>query len=413
MIPQSAPGVGAPAGGGRSPFRSVAFRWFFAGRLVSLLGGSMAPVALAFAVLGVSGRAGDLGLVLAAHTVPLIAFVLLGGSVADRFSKGVVLWVSNLGAGLTQGVVAGLLILGHYDLVLVMVLEFCSGTLAAFTSPALRGVVPELVDKGSIQKANSLLSSARNGARVLGPTVAGVLVVTAGGGWAIAIDAVSFLIAALCMAKLDLPAKVAAGGGSVWTDLRDGWQVFRSTTWVWSVVGSFSLLNCIQVGVWSVLGPAIAMRTVGETSWGVVLSVEALGVLLMAVVMYRLVLRRLLAVGQVAVALTALPLIVLGVQGDVNWLVAAGFVAGLGSGLFGIAWDTSLQEHVPVEMLSRVASYDEFGSYVGIPVGQLAVVPLALAFGDAQVALVGGILFAVIALLPLATSSVRQLRHAS
>jgi Na+/melibiose symporter-like transporter len=174
MIPQSAPGVGAPAGGGRSPFRSVAFRWFFAGRLVSLLGGSMAPVALAFAVLGVSGRAGDLGLVLAAHTVPLIAFVLLGGSVADRFSKGVVLWVSNLGAGLTQGVVAGLLILGHYDLVLVMVLEFCSGTLAAFTSPALRGVVPELVDTGSIQKANSLLSSARNGARVLGPTVAGV-----------------------------------------------------------------------------------------------------------------------------------------------------------------------------------------------------------------------------------------------
>jgi MFS family permease len=394
-----------------NPLRQQSFRWFFVGRLVSLLGSSMTPVALAFAVLEASGRAGDLALVLAAHTIPLVGFVLVGGSVADRFARGTVLRWSNLGTAITQGSVAVLLISGNYNLTLIIILEFLNGALEAFTTPALRGIVPELVAKKDIQKANSLLSSARNATRILGPTAAGILVATIGGGWAIGIDALTFFAAALCMARLDLPAKMTTRATNMFADIRDGWNEFRSTTWVWTIVAGFAVMNCIQVGVWTVLAPAIALDTFGEAAWGAVLSVKAAGVLIMAAAMYRIVAKRLLLVGQIAIALTALPLIALGLQIGVPGLIVAAFIAGMGSGLFAVAWDTSIQEHVPNHMLSRIASYDDFGSYIAIPIGQLAVVPLAVAFGNAQVALVGGILYAVIALLPLATTAVRRLEH--
>jgi len=87
----------------------------------------------------------------------LIAFVLVGGSVADRYSRGTVLRVSNFGAGVTQGAVAYLLIPGNYRLWAVVVLAAANGALEAFTSPALRGIVPELVPGTAIRQANSLL----------------------------------------------------------------------------------------------------------------------------------------------------------------------------------------------------------------------------------------------------------------
>ncbi|MFD0327721.1 MFS transporter [Streptacidiphilus monticola] len=175
----------------------------------------MAPVALAFAVLDASGRPGDLGIVLAARMVPLLAFLLVGGATADRFSRRTVLIAANLGSGLTQGVVAALLLSGHYALGAVAALEFLNGSLAAFTTPALRGLVPELVPKDELRQANSLLASVSNAAKVFGPSVSGVLVAASGGGTAIAWDAASYLLAAACLTRLPrrVGASASAGAG--------------------------------------------------------------------------------------------------------------------------------------------------------------------------------------------------------
>jgi MFS family permease len=395
-----------------SPLRVPAFRWFFAGRLVSLLGSSMTSVALAFAVLDASGSAGDLGIVLGAHSVPLLTFLLLGGAVADRFSRSAVLVASHLGAGLTQGAMAALLISGRYDLGTVAALSALNGTLQAFTSPALRGIVPQLVKPAAIQRANSLLATTRNASRILGPSVAGVLVATVGGGWAVAADAASYLLAALCLARLRLPGRVATAPSTILADIRTGWHAFRGTTWLWTVTAAFSLTNVVQAGVWGVLGPTIARATFGEAPWGLVLSARAVGLLLMGLVMYRVVTTRLLRLGQLSAALIALPLVALGLGVPVPWLVGAAFVAGLGSAVVTIAWETSLQEHVPPHLLSRVSSYDDLGSFIGVPVGQVAIGPVAAALGDSRVVVVGGLACLVVTLLPLATRSVRNLPHA-
>ena len=119
-----------------SPLKHDDFRWFFSGQSVSLFGSAMVPVALAFAVLDASGSTSDLGVVLASRMIPLLAFLLIGGAVADRFSRRTVLVAANLGSGLTQGAVAAVLLTGHYNLGAVTALEFLNGVLAAFSTPA-------------------------------------------------------------------------------------------------------------------------------------------------------------------------------------------------------------------------------------------------------------------------------------
>jgi MFS family permease len=393
-----------------SPLRRTNFRWFFTGRLVSLLGSSMAPLALAFAVLDASHSPGDLGVVLATRMIPNLVFLLVGGAVADRFPRRTVLVAANLGAGLTQGSVAVILLTHHYALVAVAALEFGNGVLDAFTSPALRGVLPELVEPDGLQRANSLLDSTRNAIRIFGPSACGLLVVAIGPGAAIGFDALTYLLAAACLARLRLTAPIRAARSTVVADIRDGWSEFRSIRWVWLVSGTFCLLNLVQTGTWQILGPQL---TGTAALWGFVLSARAVGLLVMSALAYRLVVRHFVRVGLLGAALIGLPLIALGTRLGAPVLLGAAFVAGLGSAIMSIGWDTSLQEHVPAHVLSRVASYDDLLSYAAIPIGQLSVGPLAHAVGGFRVAAGAGVLYAIIALAPLAAREVRDLPRAT
>lgn len=401
----------SPATGSDSPFQRSVFRWFFAARTVSLLGSSMAPVALAFAILDQPDGADDLGIVLAANLVPLLVLMLVGGAVADRYPRRTVLLVSNLGAGLTQAAVAVILLTGNYNLVTVAALEFANGALAAFTRPALRGIVPELVPTVALQRANSLLAISRNITGIAGPTVSALLVAGFGGGLAIAVDAASYLAAALLLIRVSGAGKTVAAKSRMLTDLRDGWLEFRRIRWVWVITGAAFFLNLVYVGPERVLGPQLTRDAHGEVLWGIVLSVYGVGMLLTSVIAYRIKIRRLLATGQLVGALGALILIALGLGAGATVLLIAAFLAGIGNSLSGIAWETSLQEHIRPEMLSRVSSYDELFAFAAIPVGQVLVGPLAGAYGAERVTLAAGLLFALFALLPLASSSVRQLSH--
>ncbi|MGW0670825.1 MFS transporter [Streptomyces sp. NPDC002746] len=414
MQPPPAP-PSPPLPASSSLFRQPRFRVFYAGRLVSLLGSSMAPVALAFAVLDASGSSQDLGVVLATRMLPLLAMLLVGGAVADRSSRRDVLVTVHLGSALTQGGVAALLLTGHYSLAPVAVLEFLNGALGAFTAPALRGVLPQLVERARLQQANSLLGTARNATKILGPSLSGVLVVAVGSGPAIAFDAVTYLLAAGFLARLTFtgatdPPRRPAGLAA---DIRDGWTEFRAIRWVWIGTLAFCLVNLAQTGTWQILGPQLTRRLSGEETWGLVLSVRGVGLLVSGLLMYRLVVRHLLRLGQLTSVLAALPLIALGARLHAPWLLGAAFVAGLGSAVTAVAWDTSLQEHVPPQVLSRVASYDELLSYVAIPVGQLCVGPLAEAYGAFRVTSVAGVVSAAAAALPLASRAVRRLPHAA
>ncbi|MYW67212.1 MFS transporter [Streptomyces sp. SID8379] len=394
--------------------RSSDFRWFFCGRLISLIGSSMAPVALAFAVLDASDSASALGVVLAAHMIPFLGFLLVGGATADRFSRRAVLVCSNAGAAVTQGCVAAIFLTGHFSISLVATLECLNGVLTAFTNPALRGLVPELVSKGHLQQANALLGWTRSATKILGPSISGICVVAIGSGPAIAVDALTYLLAAGCLLRLNsatsAPVRRSAG---LLKDIRDGWSQYRGISWVWRVSLAFCVINLVQTGTWQILGPSLTEELSSKATWGFVLSAQGVGLLVMNTLMFRFTSRYLLRAGQLFSALGAVPLLLLGAHAGPAWLIVGGFIAGAGGCVGAIAWDTSLQDHVPSRVLSRVTSYDDLLSFGAIPIGQLCVGPLASQFGEYVVVTLAGTIFALAAIAPLASATVRCLPNTS
>ena len=386
------------------------FGWFFAGRTVDLAGSSMTTVALALAVLQASGRAADLGIVLAAAMIPTLVLLLVGGTVADRVSRRTVLIVSNLATAAVMAAMAAVLIMDRYDLVVMAGLAVVSGAVNAFSQPALRGIVPELVARQDLQRVNALLASSRNTVRILGPMIASVLVATVGGGWALAADALSYLLAAAAFTRLPGTNRPPAARQPLWRDLVDGWAVFRSMRWVVVMTVSFALINAVNVGPWNVLGPQVVSGNDGAVGWGVVQTVRAVGLLVMSIVAVRIVLRRPLRDGRIWGTLAALPLLAVGLTGDAWIVAAAAFVGGLGLTVAAITWESTLQAAVPEESLSRVAAYDELLSYVAIPLSQLAVGPLAAVYGAQEVSVACGVAYLVVSLLPLLSREVRDLR---
>jgi hypothetical protein len=167
----------------------------------------------------------------------------------------------------------------------------------------------------------------------------------------------------------------------------------------------------IHTGAWFTLGPAVAKGTIGEQGWGLVLSAESIGLVLMTVVLLRVRMRRPLLYGMLGCSLMSLPLIVLGVEPHLLVLIVCSFVAGAGVEVFGIAWNVAMQENIEDDMLSRAYSYDALGSFVAMPVGQLLYGPLGEAFGARDVLLWSGVAYAAIAFLTLTSRSVRTMER--
>jgi MFS family permease len=398
-----------------APLRETNFRFYFLSRLVNSVGGVMANVALAFAVLEVSNSATALGAVLAAHSIPMAVFLLAGGVIADRFGRTLVIQVSNLVSGLCQLVIAGLVISGHAEIWQLVVLTAVQGTVMSVSFPAMASVMPQLVPREQLKQANLLMSVQRNALTVIGPAVSGILVVTVGPGWALAVDGTTYLAAAALLVRVRIPAPPARADrpGAI-ADLREGWTYFRRTEWLWVVVLAFGVLNMIQSGALHTLGPVLAKNTdaIGESGWGLILSAEALGFLLCSLALMRLPMRRPLRAGMIGIAALGLPMLALGVEPVLAAGLVGAFLGGIGTEIFGLAWNLAMQEHVPDEMLSRAYSYDALGSFVAIPLGQLAFGPLGHAFGIQQVMLVSGAVYVLICAATLASGSVRNLERA-
>jgi MFS family permease len=394
-----------------APLRNRGFAWYYASRFVDTLGSNMAGVALAFAVLEI-GNATAVGQVLAARTIPLVVFMLFGGVIADRFPRALVMQLSNLVAAATQGMMAYLFITGSAELWMILVLAAVNGTSDAAGFPAMASLVPQLVPRAQLQPANALLSLSRGGLTILGPTVGALFVVTVGPGWALAVNAVMWVVASALLFPVTVPPRPRKEEQtSTWQELREGWTLFRSTTWLWVVVVAFGVLNAIHIGAIYTLGPAVAKATFGEQGWGLVLSAESGGLLLMTVILLRVRLRRPLLVGMLGCSLFGLPMIVLGVQPQLLAMVVVMFVAGAGIEVFSMGWNLAMQENIEDSMLSRAYSYDALGSFVAMPVGQLVYGPLGEAFGYRDVLLWSGIAYTTVALLVLTSRSVRRLER--
>jgi MFS family permease len=386
-------------------------RRFLFGFGATMLGTTMTPIALSFAVLERGGDAGDVGLVLTAESVPLMLLLLAGGVVSDRLPRRWVMVVADVVRACTQGLLAVLLITGEPSLGVLMAAAAVVGAGQAFEGPALSALMTEIAPVHQLQPANALRGLAESAGRGLGPAIGGIVVATAGAGWAVGLDALTYVASAWCLAGLRITHQPRTEQSSGFVhDLREGWVAFKSRTWLWVTVAQWSLLCLLVFPAYMVLGAVVADNELGGArAWGLVLAGEGLGAMIGCLVMLRLHLRKPLVSGVVCSLTFALPLLALAAGAPVALIAAASFVTGLGVSIFATAWDTALQRHVEPEALSRVSSYDWFGTVATLPLGYALVGPLSgLLTIDGALRLAAGV-WIVSCLVMLTIPSIRQL----
>jgi MFS family permease len=378
------------------------FRLVFGPAAVSLLGDGIVPVALAFAVLDLTGSATDLGIVLAAYTVALVSSLLVGGVVADRLGRRRVMVAADLARLLSQATIGGLLVSGHASVAGIALSQVVLGVATGFFNPASSGLIPDVAGPW-LQQANTLRGIAMAVGAIAGPAIAGILVVVNGPGEALLIDAGTYGASALLLARVRSDATSRSDEHPhFFTDLRAGFTVIRQRTWLWSTIVVSSLVNMIAPAI-LVLGPLVAKRAFGGApAWAAILAVGGVGSLLGGLALLRFTPRRpLLAMSLIGLPAAA-PALLLAGPASLWLILVAALIAGAAVLLFNTLWETTMQQHIPVAARSRVSAYDWFGSLAMRPLGLALIGPLAGAIGvSGALYLCGGLELAATASLLL------------
>jgi MFS family permease len=394
--------------------RERQFRLLWVGQATSTLGDGLVPVALSFAVIQtLNGSATDLGLVLAAHMLPLVLFVLAGGVWADRLPRQMVMLVSDVIRGAVQATMAILLLSGSAELWQLVMLVAIYGTAEAFFQPAATGLVPATISAERLQQANALLGLSRSTAFVIGPAVAGVIAATTNPGIVFVVDAATFAVSATSLALLRLPRSRREGERkSFFADLKGGWHELVAHTWLWVIVAWAATYLGIVVAPFMTLGPIVAKESLGgAAAWGLISAGWGLGSLAGGLLALRWKPVRPMLTCTLLVLLIAPAVALLALRAPAPLIATAQAMGGAGMGVFGAVWMTTLQQHVREEALSRVSAWDWMGSFLFLPLGLVVAGPVSELIGISKTLWIS-VTWAVLSTLAvLLVPSVRNLRR--
>lgn len=394
------------------PLASRNFRLLLACGVISYLGSAMAGVALPFAVLAIGGSPADIGYVATSSLLAMMAFLLLGGAVADRLPRHRVLVAADAVMAVAQGISAGLVLTGQAQPWELALLAAVAGAALGFFMPAAQGLLPQTVSEDQLSQANAVNQVGVNLARISGAAAGGIVVAVAGPGWALAADAASFAVAAALRAGMRFPALPPAESSHLLSELREGWREFISRRWLWTIVVQFAFLCAITFGAINVLGPLAARdRLGGAAAWGTIMSAFAIGSVAGGAVMIRLRFSRMLLAGTLSLPFFAIWQFALAAPVGLPAVAAAAAAAGFASEVFEVNWITTMQQEIPPNLLSRLTAYDFLGSQALAPAGTALAGPLAAAFGTAAVLTVGGVAIIALTIPVLLVPEVRHLRR--
>ncbi|MBI3429186.1 MAG: MFS transporter [Actinobacteria bacterium] len=383
-----------------------------AARFISNLGNGLSPIALAYGVLNLPGSTGaDLSLVMAARITPMILFMLFGGVIGDRFKRNRIVGGADIIGSLIASVSALSFIFGFASVPLLVLMGGLFGILNALWWPAMSGVLPEIMPRESLQKANAIISLVSNSGFIIGALIGGTLVTLFGSGWALLVDSLRFLVAGILVWFINLPPIGAKEKNSMLHDLKIGWREFTSRSWVVAVVVGFTFINLSFEATISVLGP-ISFNTGGHgpRDWSFNLAAITAGMLTGSLIALKIHFPRPLVLGMISIAFTSGWNLTLAMEVTLPVVLVSAFVAGIAIEIFGVAWGSSMQANIPKESYSRVVSYDALGSYALAPIGIAFAGSFAEWMGISRTLYGSALIILVASLLPLLLKSVRGLR---
>ncbi len=429
-------------------FKSRPFAMIWIGQTISSLGNGVFSLALAWQVLLMTHSATAMGIVLIADMLPRLIFVLIGGVMADRLSRRLIILWSDGGRGVITLIISILGFTGHLQFWHLILESLIFGIVDGFFSPAILAIIPDLVEKDDLPSANALSSLTSTFAQLLGPVLGAVFIALAGPMGAFAANALSFFLSFAFLLPVRIPKRSMnkslhvqqldadgtqvedvlvtqripneepterRGIQSVLADIWEGMIYVRHTRWLWVTLTCAAMSNIGITASLVVSMPKLVHDVYGQGAWllGLLGMTGAIGSLLAVLLIRqatRMKKRGLLAYFSLTV--NSVGLLMLGLPFP---RIAAPIIASLASVLvgFGIAffntiYYTILHERVPSEKLGRVISLDMLGSFAMIPVGQAIGGILTDYFGPALVFIVFGAFNVVNSLLPLLVQEVRE-----
>ena len=358
-------------------------------RFISNVGNGVAPIALAYGVLSIPGAgAGSLSLVMSARMFPMIGFMLFGGVI------GALSFIFN-----------------KPSILLLMCTGGLFGILAAIWYPSMQGILPGILPKEKLQYGNAVVGLLSNMGYVIGALIGGTIVTLFGSGWGLFADGVTFLIAGLLVWNLHFIVAEKMEKKSVFQDLRLGWREVRQHNWVLVMIAAFALINTSYETMIQIFGPlAFDKDGMGPKFWSYNLAGLTIGMIIGGALALRFTFSRPLFFAMSILALSALWDFSIAAHLPIYWNVLGAVISGMTIEIFMVAWNTSLQTHIPEESFSRVAAYDTFGSFGLSPIGIALAGPFVAIVGLSNALWITGGVTALASIASLTSRSVRNIR---
>ena len=390
---------------------------FWVGQTVSALGDRVVLIALPGIVLALGGTAQELARLAAWYGLSELAFLIVGGVVVDRWSKGALLFWMDIVRAALFALVVYLYARGQLTLDSLAIVYIIQGACSSVSMPATTSIVPEIVPSDRLVAANALRNGSLQIVGIAGPAFGGVILALGGVGLAMGFNAASFACGALGIALM------GRGIGRSTSDSRqhgslnfvsealEGFRVVARTDWLWVTIAVFSFANVFYGSLNAILLPLFAQKVLGNVgALGWLYTAEAIGAVIATLILGRLNFRQ----GRGKLAFTAVllqGLAIVGLAISTNlWLalIAAG-LSGTFLTLFGVLWESLIQEKVPEEVLGRVASVDMLGSFGLTPLGFVLLGPIFATMTVTNAILVCGVVVAAVALMGISTPAIRRL----
>ncbi len=394
------------------PLRHRDFRLLWTGQTVSIFGNFVHQVAVPFQLLALGASPLQLGIGVSIGTGVSLVLLLFAGAIVDRVPRRRVILISDLSSGVVTSVIGVLGLTGNLRIEHLYVEAAFFGASAAFFLPAMQAIIPELVPREILLQGNSIRALSRQGGRLTGPVVGGLIVALAGPPWAFVVDGLSFFVSFLALLAAHPGRAVARPRQHMLREVREGIAFTFSLPWLWITIAVFAVANAFYAGPLIVAMPVLVRDVLHADArvFGLISASTGVGEIVGGIAIGQLHIRRIGIAMYAAAALGGVGLALYGLVPLFPLLLSYGIAVGMGFVGFGVLWETAVQRFVPGELLGRVGSVDWFGSILLGPLAPLAAGLLVASFGPTPVLAGGGLMVALLCGGAILVPSIRALR---
>ena len=376
-----------------APLRHRDFRLLLTGQTVSSFGNSISNVAVPFQLIALGASPLQLGITVAIETATSVAFLLLGGAIADRWQRRTLILASDALGGAVVETVALLSASGALRIEHLYVAAVALGAADAFLSPAYSAIIAELVPADILRAGNAARLLSRSAARIAGPTVGGLVVAFVSPAAAFGIDALTFLFSFGTLLLAHPDRRTPAPSSSIVADIRQGFGYLFSARWLWTTTIYFMLVNVAFAGQSGVMTPLLVRDTLGgdARTFGFLMAAYGVGTIVASVGVAQLVTRRPGRVMFFFEILAALCVLAIGLAPTLPVVFVSMVLTGIALSSSTVIWESLLQRIVPSAVLGRVTSVNLLGNSVINPVAPVIAAALIESLGPPGTFIVAGV----------------------